>query len=295
MALDPVMSTTTPGRVIREVALTVGAPPPPRLVDWLAEASGLSRGRIKDAIDKGAVWHGRAGRRPLRLRRATEHLAVGDTLALYYDSQVLATLPPEPVLVANEGRFSVWDKPAGLLVEGSRFGDHATLERLVARSLSRSTWLPHRLDREASGIMLVAHSSQAAAKLGALFMERRIGKRYEVEVLGDVGPVGSTGAIETPLDGKPSRSRYRVIDRLPDGRATRLEIEIDTGRYHQIRRHLEGIGHPVLGDPLYGAGNSDPRGLRLRAVSLSFADPWTDAPRCYVLTGLSDSAPTAQG
>ena len=284
------MSADETGRVIRELKLHVGAPAPERLVDWLAAESGLSRGRIKDAINKGAVWLARPGRKPNRLRRVTEPLAAGDRLELFYDSVVLATEPPEPQLIHHEGRFSVWDKPAGLLVEGSRFGDHACLERLAARQLNRSTWLPHRLDREASGVMLVAHSSQAAAKLGALFAERQIDKRYQAEVRGRLATPGTEDSITLPLDGKPSKTHYRVLEHIEaDGRtSTLLEINLESGRYHQIRRHLDHIGYPILGDPLYGAGNSDNRGLRLRAVSLAFEDPWTGQARRYDLIGLTE-------
>jgi tRNA pseudouridine32 synthase / 23S rRNA pseudouridine746 synthase len=72
--------------------------------------------------------------------------------------------------------------------------------------------------------------------------------------------------------------------------STLLDVNIESGRYHQIRRHLAGIGHPILGDPIY-AGRSDPRGLRLRAVRLTFEDPWDGRPRDFNAGGLDERAP----
>lgn len=281
------------GRVHHELELTVPHPPPARLTDWLAGLTGLSRGRIKDAIDKGAVWHAPAGRRPVRVRRVTHALSSGDSVALYYDSVVLACEPPVPTLIASEPQYTVWDKPPGLLMEGSRFGDHATLERLVARLTGRSVWLPHRLDRDASGVMLVAHTRTAAARLSALFRDRHVDKHYQAEVAGQVTGVDSDGSgsrvLDTPLDDKPSLSRIRLLSHDPVADSSLLEVHIETGRYHQIRRHLAGIGHPILGDLLY-AGRADPRGLRLRAIRLAFDDPWDGRPRCFEVGGLDREA-----
>jgi len=285
-------------RVRHELELTVPDPPPARLTDWLAGITGLSRARIKDAIDKGALWHAPAGRRPARLRRVTGSPASGDTVALYYDSQVLACEPPLPRLIASEAQYTVWEKPPGLLVEGSRFGDHATLERLAARLTGRPVWLPHRLDRDAGGVMLVAHTRGAAARLSALFHDRHVEKHYQALVAGQPCPGGVSGGVsggasdgdggrvlDAPLDGKPSLTRIRLLARDAVADTSLLEVSIETGRYHQIRRHLAGIGHPILGDPLHG-GRPDPRGLCLRAIRLAFADPWDGRPRRFEATGL---------
>jgi tRNA pseudouridine32 synthase / 23S rRNA pseudouridine746 synthase len=244
--------------------------------DLLAAATGLSKSRIKEAMQKGAVWTTQGSRKPQRLRRATTSLTAGTRLSLYYDSQVLDREPPRARLVMDQKRYSVWFKPPGLLVEGSRYGDHATLLRQVEQGFSapRRVWLVHRLDLEASGLILIAHTPQAAARLSALFQARTIDKHYCVEVAGIMGEAGSSGHWDAPLDGKSARTDYRVVATCPDNGASRVEIRMASGRYHQIRRHAATAGYPVLGDPAHGERNSHPAGLRLMATRLAFIDPW---------------------
>ncbi len=255
----------------------------PLAADLLAQLSGLPKLRIKDAMQKGAVWHARGAAKPKRLRRVTAPLKPGDLLQLFYDSEVLARVPPAATPVADCKRYSVWHKPAGLLVEGSRFGDHATLAAQIAAHYTsrREIYLVHRLDLEASGLLLVAHSRQAAAKLSALFQSRSVDKRYRVEVLGDLRPRGEidqSGRIDLPLDDKAAVTEYRV-ERVDEGAMHSIVvIRMLSGRYHQIRRHFEAIGHPVIGDPRYGRGNKDPGGMRLAAIGIAFTDPWTQRP-----------------
>ncbi len=250
---------------------------PPLAVDLLAALSGLPKLRIKDAMQKGAVWHARGSTRPARLRRVTTPLKAGDRLQLYYDSAVLALVPPAATPVADCKRYSVWHKPAGLLVEGSRFGDHATLAAQVAAHFAprREVYLVHRLDLEANGLLVIAHSRRAAAKLSALFQAREVDKRYRVEVLGNLRERGAAGRIELPLDGKAAVTEYRIeeVDEAA-GRST-VVIRMLSGRHHQIRRHFDAIGHPVIGDPRYGRGNKDTGGMRLAAVGIAFTDPWS--------------------
>lgn len=239
----------------------------------LASISGLPKLRIKDAMAKGAVWLGRGGKTK-RLRRATFALLPGDTLDLYYDATVLALIPPEPILLADERAWTVWVKPAGLLAQGSQSGDHCALLRLAEQRLQRETFLVHRLDREAAGLMLLAHTGKAAAALSALFASARqdgIEKGYRVEVAGALEP--ETGAIELPLDGKSALTRYTRQAYLAERDSSLADVTLVTGRKHQIRRHFAALGHPVLGDPRYGHGHSDPRGLQLFAVRLAFTCP----------------------
>ncbi len=248
----------------------------PGAADVLARVSGLSKGVVKDAMRKGAVHVGRAGRTPNRLRRETATVRPGDVLEIHYDAALLALVPPEARLVRDAVRWSAWDKPAGLLTQGTPFGDHATLLRQAEKALGRPALPVHRLDREVSGLVLVAHDERAAAALSALFREGRVVKRYRAEVLGDVAfALGREGVVETPLDGKNARTLWRVVSHDAERGATTLDVTIETGRQHQIRRHLESIGHPVLGDPRYGAGNKNRDGMRLAAVFLAFAEPFT--------------------
>ncbi|MBK8287399.1 MAG: RNA pseudouridine synthase [Cellvibrionales bacterium] len=148
-----------------------------RAIDWLAENSPLSRMQLKKALANGAVWL-HTGKKQERLRRATRELPANSTLHMYYDAAILALEPPTPTLVCDENQYSVWYKPAGLLSQGSKQGDHCSLLRIVEQTMNRKTFLVHRLDREANGLMLVAHTEKAAAALSGLFQKNRIDKYY---------------------------------------------------------------------------------------------------------------------
>ena len=101
-------------------------------VDLLAGATGFSRQRIKQIMQKGAVWVTLASggeNNAQRLRRAKKVLHPGDTLHLYYDEKILSEEPPTPELIADEGTYSVWYKPYGLRSQGSKWSDHCTIAR----------------------------------------------------------------------------------------------------------------------------------------------------------------------
>lgn len=259
------------------------ATPDETAVDALARVSQLPKGRIKDAMAKGAVWLKR-GKHEKRLRRSTAALEAADVLTLYYNTGILALAPPLPTLVADERAYSVWDKPPGLLAQGSREGDHCSLLRIAEQQLGREVFLVHRLDREASGLMLIAHSGKAAAALSALFARQEatpdLRKIYRVEVQGEVP---ESGVLQYPLDGKAAETRFTREAFDAAGRRSLVRVELVTGRKHQIRRHFAEAGFPVLGDPQYGSNNKDPRGLQLRSVELAFTCPLTQRPRHYLL------------
>lgn len=239
--------------------------------DFLAEASGLSKQRIKDAMTKGAVWL-RRGRNRKRLRKVTESLKSGDSLMLFYDADLLSRVAEPPVCLHDARGYSVWFKPAGILSQGNDYGDHLSLLRLAEQTLEpkRAAFPVHRLDRETAGLVLVAHKAGVAAQLSALFRDNQVDKTYLVRVLGNTQ---ESGSIEARLDGKNARTHYRRVDYGPQSDISELEVKIDTGRTHQIRRHLDGIGHPVIGDPRYGKGNKHHAGLQLWAIALTFTCP----------------------
>ncbi len=257
------------------ITKTVSDNTSPQACDFVAGHAGLSKARIKDAMNKGAVWLTRKGQGRIRLRKATYLLKKDDTLELHYDPKVLATKPPSSSCLADYTHYSVWFKPANLLTQGTDYGDHASLLRQVETFFTpwRQAYPVHRLDREAEGLLLVAHSSEAAGRLSKLFQAHKIIKRYRVDVLGL--PENAEGLMNEPLDGKEAITRYQVVCRHPDTNTATLLAEIETGRLHQIRRHLAGAGHPVMGDPRYGSGNKDGKPMRLTACELEWICPFT--------------------
>ncbi len=263
----------TQGKIL--INKTVVAGDPLHACEFLALHSGLPKARIKDAMNKGAAWICRKGRGRERLRRATSVLKQGDVVELYYDQAILTIDLPQARCLMDLRHYSIWDKPAGLLTQGTEYGDHCSLLRQVELSFSprRDVYPVHRLDREAQGLVLVAHTSQAAGKLSELFQGHAITKRYQTEVLGLLEP--DQGTIDTPLDQRSALTRYSVLSRDPNANVSTLLVEIETGRLHQIRRHLASIGHPVMGDSRYGKGNKDGKPMRLVACVLEFQCPFT--------------------
>jgi tRNA pseudouridine32 synthase/23S rRNA pseudouridine746 synthase len=252
-------------------------------VESLAQASGLSKRCLKDAMTKGAVWHTR-GKRTQRLRRASAQARPGETLHLYYDERILAREPPEPELIADEGAYSVWFKPYGMLSQGSKWGDHCTLGRWSERRLEpqRTAFVVHRLDRAATGLMLLAHRKRTAAALSAAFAQREVEKRYLVIVEGSF-PCDAIQPIEAEIDGRAARSLARGVRHDAALARTLVEVTIETGRKHQIRRHLAGLGFPVVGDRLHGRAEADAIDLQLTACELAFACPESGVRREYTL------------
>lgn len=249
-------------------------------LDLLAEGTGLSKQRIKDAMNKGAVWWTLKGK-TLRLRRATKVLYKGSKIQFFYDEQVLARKPENATLIYDGGNYSIWFKPAGMLSQGSQWGDHCSILRWVEVNgqpnegqRQRECFLVHRLDADAMGLIIFAHDSQSAAKLSALFQARDMRKFYQAWVV-DYCDVPATGlTLNYELDGKSAITHIKKI--RVDSNKTLLDVHIETGRKHQIRRHLANIGHPIVGDKLYGTKSS--LGLQLIAYRLEFICPNTRQP-----------------
>ncbi len=251
-------------------------------VDLLQRNSGLSRQRLKSAMIKGAVWLSR-GRNTRRLRRATRKLQAGDEIHLYYDSRILDEVPAEPTLVADVGEYSVWNKPFGLRSQGSKWGDHCTLTRWAERNLQpeRPAFVVHRLDRAANGLMLVAHTKTMAAALSKLFRERRVEKRYRAIVAGDFSRQPNPLHVDAQIDGKSALSEFSFLQARE--RWSEIDVRIETGRKHQIRRHLAGLGFPIIGDRLYGNVANDAVDLQLTARLLAFHCPVANVKVVYQL------------
>ena len=165
------------------------------------------------------------------------------------------------VLFEDEGLIAV-DKPAGMATAaGGGIDDDASLHSWVTRHVGARTFIVHRLDRGTSGVIIFAKTADAHRRLSQAFEAREVAKRYLAVVDGHVRrasgqiaePLRAFGSGRVGVDPKGSEAftRYQRLERLQG--ADLLEVEPLTGRRHQIRVHCYAIGHPVLGDPRYGA------------------------------------------
>ena len=176
------------------------------------------------------------------------------------------------------------DKPAGLLTVPGRGPDKA--DCLIARVQEQhpTALIIHRLDQPTSGLVLLALNSELQREMSMRFARREVRKRYEAWVHGT--PAGAQGEIDLPLItdwpnrprqhvdvelGKPSLTRWQALETV-EGR-TRLALYPVTGRTHQLRVHLAAIGHPIVGDALYGTDSDREPRLLLHATDLAFEHP----------------------
>ncbi|HEX9161109.1 MAG TPA: RluA family pseudouridine synthase [Thermoanaerobaculia bacterium] len=155
---------------------------------------------------------------------------------------VVAELPPVAVLTTGDDWLAV-DKPAGMPTQPMRDRAQLSLEEIL-RVEHKHIWLVHRLDTPASGVVLFARTAPAAARLSRMFASREVRKLYLARV---DPPIAEEIRIDTPLDGKDAITIVRPRD------SNLAEVETQTGRTHQIRRHLSSIGHPIVGDARYGS------------------------------------------
>lgn len=255
-------------------------------VDLLSSESGLSKQRIKILMQKGAIWQ-TIGSKTQRLRRAKKSLRQGSTVHIYYDKAVLDMVPTEPMLIVDEGHYSVWHKPYGLLSQGSKWGDHCTITRWAEQHLSpqRNSFTIHRLDRAANGLIIVGHEKKAAAALSYLFQQRQIDKRYRIWVHGQFNHAASAEqpiTVTTDIDNRHAKSDFSFIEYDADKDQSLLDVSIDTGRKHQIRRHSAELGFPVVGDRLYGDIKVDVN-LQLTAYYLAFRCPFSQKQQIFNL------------
>lgn len=188
---------------------------------------------------------------------------------------------PPPRLVALAPDWIALDKPAGLLSVPGRGPAKADCAWRRLQESHPEAIPVHRLDMETSGLLLFARNADAHRALSRAFERREVEKHYVAIVHGS--PRSDEGEIDLPLIvdwprrprqkldldlGKPSLTRWRVVERQP-GRA-RLALEPRTGRSHQLRLHLAALGHPIMGDSLYGEPDRAPR-LMLHAERLAFS------------------------
>ncbi|GMR01982.1 MAG: RluA family pseudouridine synthase [Acidimicrobiia bacterium] len=260
----------------------------------LAAALDTPRSAVKEIIENGDATVASALIKPSQKMRA--------------GTVILATLPepskeliPDPevpfVVVHEDGSILVVDKPAGVVVHpGSGRTSGTLVNGLIARYPDlvgvgqEDRWgIVHRLDRDTSGLLVVARTQQDYETLIDMMKAREVARRYLSVVQG--GFTNTIGTIDAPIgrdpqnpthmhlsrSGKAARTHYRRIARWTGRDATMLSVTLETGRTHQIRVHLRSIGHQILGDHIYGKRGviGDPGRTWLHARHLGFRHPGT--------------------
>ncbi len=188
-----------------------------------------------------------------------------------------------PLKVLFEDDYlAVIHKPAGILVSGNSFKIIANaLDQNLKRSNLPDATTPqpvHRLDYATTGVLLVGKTSSSIRALNKLFENRAVTKIYYAVTIGEMD---AQGEITTEVDDKQSQSNYTLCETVPSerfGKLNLVKLEPQTGRRHQLRKHLSSIGNPILGDKDYGIENLilNGKGLYLHAYSLKFIHPFTN-------------------
>lgn len=259
----------------------------------VAALSGASRSAATQSAKRGDVLVNGSPAKP------SLQLEAGDVLEFSIAERAPLTTTPERLaldIVYEDEDLIVINKPAGMVTHPAHGATSGTLVNAV---LAHTGTLPgdavrpglvHRLDRDTSGLLVVAKRDHSLRRLGAAMKNRRIEREYLGIVCGV--PQHARGTIEGPIgrdprnrlkfaivrDGKPAVTHYELRESFP--KHAELTFRLETGRTHQIRVHLAAAGHPILNDPIYG--KRDPRvrlpGQALHAWRLAFRHPSTGAP-----------------
>ncbi len=234
---------------------------------FLAARRGLSRRKAKDLLDRRRIY---VNQRPVWMAHHVLH--AGDIVE---GPDSGARLKPTHLKVLfQDDEYIVVDKPAGMLSDGEH-----SVESLARVQLDCPTLVAaHRLDRDTTGCLLLAGTPQARERIIEVFRANQVCKTYHAIVSGRVK--ADTRTLRDAIDGKSAVSRIRVLDAKPA--ATHLQVAIETGRTHQIRKHVASVGHSVIGDRHYRAGRKrlDPRDMKagrqmLHAGGFAFLHPGT--------------------
>ena len=216
-----------------------------RLDQAVAARFELSRRKARELLSQGRVLVNQR-----RVSIASREVTTDDHITIVDEH------PEIEVLLMRDEWLAV-NKPAGMPTQPTRDRKHLSLEEIL-RAKHKKIWLVHRLDTPTSGVVVFARSSESAARLSELFVTREVKKIYLARV---DPPMRSAVTIDRPIEGKDALTIVEPRD------ADQVEVEIRTGRMHQIRRHLSSIGHPIIGDHRYGSTVNAPR-LMLHAFRL---------------------------
>ncbi|HEU4728519.1 MAG TPA: RluA family pseudouridine synthase [Kofleriaceae bacterium] len=231
--------------------------------------AGLSRRKARAVIDLGGVFVDRA-----RVKVAGRPVRAGQLIEVNIGGALERTEPPPaPEIVFADDHVIVADKPAGLVTAPTPESDRGDLLDQLARRYGE-VYLVHRLDLPTSGLLVFARTRDANKQLGDAFARHDVDREYRAVAIGEVMPE----TVDRPVQGKRAVTHLAVLERLRG--ATLVSARLETGRTHQIRIHLAGLGHPVAGDSQHGgelARTFIPRAprLALHAATLGFTHPAT--------------------
>ncbi len=264
---------------------------------WLSEAvEGLTRSAAARLLEEGRVT---CGGRPLS---KSSRLTGGETVDVALPEPELADLLPQDIpldVVYEDGDVIVVNKPKGLVVHPAPGHPDGTLVNALLFHCGASLsgvggalrpGIVHRIDRDTSGLIIAAKNDLAHQGLAAQLQDHTLARTYECVVTGNLRQ--DSGTVDAPIGrhptdrkrmavvagGRPAVTHWRALERFPG--FTHVRCDLETGRTHQIRVHMAHIGHPILGDTVYGAKKPVPglQGQCLHAVGLRFLHPRTGEP-----------------
>lgn len=272
--------------------------PEERLDVRLSRETGMTRSRVETLIREGrAQVNGAVEKKPGRKVSET------DAVSCDVSPPVAVEAQPEDIplqILYEDDDLAVVVKPCGMVVHPAAGNEDGTLVNALLFHLKNLSGIGgalrpgivHRLDKDTSGLLLVAKNDAAHAALSDALKARTIHKTYRAVARGAFKE--PTGVVEAPIgrspkdrkkmaivpDGRYARTEYRVLEPLRG--ATLVDVNLITGRTHQIRVHFASIGHPLLGDPLYGGKNQPSVGrLMLHARRIEFTHPTTGQPMVF--------------
>lgn len=268
-----------------------------RLDQYLAQTvEGLTRSGAQKLLEEGRVTvNGKPAKKNARLTR-------GDQVAVALPDPAPVDVIPQDLpldVVYEDGDVIVVNKPVGMVVHPAPGHPDGTLVNALLYACGDSLsgingvlrpGIVHRIDRDTSGLLIVAKNDAAHLDLSAQLQDHSLARTYEAVIVG--GMREDAGTIDAPIarhpvdrkrmavrpEGRPAITHWKVLGRYPG--YTHVECQLETGRTHQIRVHLAHIGHPVLGDPIYGGvrkGFPELAGQCLHARRLVFLHPRTGA------------------
>lgn len=265
------MSEATPSRIVRDAALT-SSEHGMRFDQAAAALFGeFSRERLKQWIASGALQLDGQTVKPKVKVQTGQHMTLDATLEASSEWSAEAI---ELDIVHEDDSVLVINKPAGLVVHPAAGNPDGTLLNALLHHYPQQAELPragivHRLDKDTTGLMVVARTLQAHHSLINQLKDKTVTREYDAIV---VGPMTAGGQVDQPLgrhpkdrkrqavvaSGKPAVTHYRVAERFPAH--THVRCQLETGRTHQIRVHMAFVKHPLVGDPVYGGRFKMPAG-----------------------------------